>query len=416
MLNSRNEVLASLNHKQPSKLPIDLGGCPATSIAAITYNKVIKKLGISEGLPHLYDFMQQLAFPGQKIRELFKVDVVDPNQFFLTDDKYWKEFVIPHDGTKCAIPALWDNIFDIVTDENQTVFLKLKDGTILGKMPKSSRVVDQAYWPLAAFEKIPEEIDTNLINKHLWNVPSLISLTQKYMQNGDAIAMEKMKDLHESGQYLIMYAFGGNIFDVNFTIRGMDNFLIDIYKDRQGAKRLVEKVFENNMAGLEKLMSTFAKYIDVLLFYDDLSYQSGLFIPPEIYREMFKPYHKKMWDYVHKNSDCKVCLHCCGSAYALIPDLIEAGMDIINPVQINALNMEPAVLKKEFGKDLVFWGGGCDTKTLTLKSPEIVKEEVKRNIDILFKDGGYVFSSIHNITAEVPPENVIAMFEAASGL
>jgi len=400
MLNSRQTVLDSINHKQTAKLPVDLGGCPATSIAAITYNKVINKLSINEGLPRLYDFMQQLAFPGHRIRDLFKIDVIDPNQVFLTEEKYWKEFVIPYDGTRCLIPELWNNIFDIITDENQTVFLKLKDGTTLGKMPKSSRVVDQVFWPFAGYDKIPEDIDTNLMNKHLWNVPSLIRLTEMFVEDGKSLVVEKMKNLYQSGSSAVMYAFGGNIFDVNFTIRGMDNFLVDIYKDKNGAKRLVEKILENNMIALEKMLALIGKYIDVILFYDDLSYQTGLFIPPDIYREMFKPYHKKMWDYVHSKSSCKVCLHCCGSTYALIPDLIEAGMDILNPVQVNAANMEPEKLKKEFGKDLVFWGGGCDTKTLTLKSPEEVKQEVKKNIDILFEGGGYVFSS---------------MFEAASG-
>jgi len=414
MSTSRQRVLTSISHKQPEKLPIDLGGCPATSIAAITYDKVVKKLGISEGPPHLYDFMQQLAFPGEKIRQLFKIDVIDPNQVFLAEEENWKEFIIPYDGTRCVIPRLWKKVYDILIDDDQTVLLKLKDGTTLGKMPKSSRVLDQTFWPLAGFEKIPQEIDNSLMNKHLWSIPSLMKLTEMFVKDGEQLVIEKMKSLYQSRDYAVMYAFGGNIFDVNFTIRGMNNFLIDIYKDRKGAKRLVAKVFENNMAALEKLLTVVGKYIDVILFYDDLSYQTGLFIPPEIYRELFKPYHKKMWDYIHDNSKCKICLHCCGSAYELIPDFLEAGMDILNPVQISAANMEPARLKKEYGRDLVFWGGGCDTKTLTLRNPDEVREEVKRNINTLFKDGGYVFSSIHNITAEVPPENVIAMFEAAS--
>ena len=120
-----------------------------------------------------------------------------------------------------------------------------------------------------------------------------------------------------------------------------------------------------------------------------------------------------MWDFIHDNSNCKVFYHSCGSIFELLPDMIEAGLDILNPVQTNAVNMKPLKLKKEFGKHITFWGGGCDVKILSSGTVKEVKNEVKRNIAIFSKGGGYVFGPIHNITAEVPPENIIAMYEAA---
>ena len=415
MLSSRERVQKAINHIQPDKVPVDLGSFTATGIAAITCNKVSKQLTGKNTAPRLYDFMQQLAYPDEEMFKSFKIDTIDPGQVFLKSGSDWREFVIPYDGTKCMIPKYLDKLYDIVIDEKETVYFKHKDGTIIGRMPKSSRVVDQEYWPYRDLEEIPQNFDFGeVFSKHLWMIPQPLSIEKMADKDGEKKVYEKIKDLYKTKEYSIIYNFGGNIFDIGFTLRGLDIFLIDTYKDRKGTLRLVESLCERSLAALDNVFKTIGKYIDVLIFYDDLAYQTDLFIPPEMYREIFKPFHKKMWDFVHKNSDCKVLLHCCGSAYKLIPDFIDAGVDILNPVQINSANMEPAKIKKEFGKDISFWGGGCDTMTLTTKGPKEVSEEVKRNVEIFSKDGGYVFSSIHNITAEVAPENVIAMFEAAN--
>ena len=345
----------------------------------------------------------------------FKIDTIDPGQIFLESDDNWKEFVIPYDGSRCIIPKYWDEIYDIVTDEKETVFLKSKDGTIIGIMPKSSRVVDQEYWPYKDLKEIPQEFDfEDVFSKHLWMMPDPLFIEKITHKDGNKRVYEKIKGLHETKDYSIMYTLGANIFDICFTLRGMENFLIDVYKDKKGTLRIVDSLCERNLETIENVLKNVGKYIDVLIFFDDLGHETDLFISPEIYQEIFKPFHKKMWDLVHEKSDCKIFLHCCGSAYKLIPDFIDAGLDILNPIQINSTNMEPAKIKKEFGKDITFWGGGVDTRTLALKSPKEVTEEVKRNVENLSKDGGFVFSPIHNITAEVPPENVIAMFEAAN--
>jgi uroporphyrinogen decarboxylase len=153
--------------------------------------------------------------------------------------------------------------------------------------------------------------------------------------------------------------------------------------------------------------------VDILKFGDDLGTNTGPFFAAETYNEFFLPRHKQLCDFVRKNSSAHTMLHVCGGIYELIPGLIEAGFEIINPVQINAINMEPERLKREFGKDLTFWGGGCDTKSiLNNATPQQVKDHVKRNIEIFSKDGGFVFNQVHNIMPDVPPENVVAMFEA----
>jgi uroporphyrinogen decarboxylase len=150
------------------------------------------------------------------------------------------------------------------------------------------------------------------------------------------------------------------------------------------------------------------------MFSDDLGSQNGAFLSRDIFKKIFKPKYKKMYDFVHENSKSKVFLHSCGSLYELISELIEIGLDILNPVQTTAANMEPERLKKEFGRHVTFWGGGCNSRDiLPSKSPKEVKEDVKRRIEILGKGGGFIFNSIHNILPEVPPENIVAMYEAA---
>ncbi len=191
--------------------------------------------------------------------------------------------------------------------------------------------------------------------------------------------------------------------------------MIDMMEDIKGTERFLEVLVEKNLELLDKVLKEVGSYIDVVQFGDDLGSQQGPFMPPKIFKRLFKPRYKKMWDFVHHNSNCKVFLHSCGSVYEVIPDLIEAGLDILNPVQTTTMNMEPERLKTEFGKDIVFWGGGCNTRDILARgTPDQVKEDVKRRMEIFMPGGGFIFCQIHNILADVPPENIIAMLEAAN--
>ncbi|MFH1941839.1 MAG: uroporphyrinogen decarboxylase family protein, partial [bacterium] len=155
--------------------------------------------------------------------------------------------------------------------------------------------------------------------------------------------------------------------------------------------------------------------IDIIAFGDDLGMQTGPQISPAMYREFFKPRHKTMWDRAKQLADVKIMLHCCGGVRELMPDLIEAGLDAINPIQISCRGMDTRSLKAEFGKDIVFWGGGCDTQHILPEgTPETVRAHVREQVEILSPGGGFVFQQVHNILPNVPPENVAAMFEAVN--
>jgi uroporphyrinogen decarboxylase len=167
------------------------------------------------------------------------------------------------------------------------------------------------------------------------------------------------------------------------------------------------------MKGLEKFLGLVGQYIDVINFNDDLGMQTGPQISPRMYREFFKPRHARLWQRA-KDAGVKAMLHSCGDIRLLLPDLIEAGLDAVNPVQVSCKGMEPEGLKRDFGKDITFWGGGCDTQwLLSHGTPEEVTKHVKHQVEVLRHDGGFVFQQVHNILADVPPQNIVAMFDAA---
>jgi uroporphyrinogen decarboxylase len=188
---------------------------------------------------------------------------------------------------------------------------------------------------------------------------------------------------------------------------------MDLYLDPPNVHRLLDKLLIGHMEFLAKICESVGDIVDIIKFGDDLGTNNGPFIPRETYDEFFGPRHKMMTDYVKEHSSAHTLLHVCGGIYELIPGLIDAGFEIINPVQVNAVNMEPERLKREFGNDLTFWGGGVNTQSvLNQATPQQVRDHVRHNIEIFSNGGGYVFNTVHNILPDVPPENIMAMFEA----
>ena len=178
------------------------------------------------------------------------------------------------------------------------------------------------------------------------------------------------------------------------------------------AHKFLDGLVEIYMPKLEKFLGAVGEYIDIVRFGDDLGMQTGPQISPRMYREFFKPRHKLMWDRAKQLANVKVMLHCCGGVRELLPDLIDAGLDAINPVQISCAGMNAQELKAEFGKEMVFWGGGCDTQTILPNgTPQAVRQHVREQVEILKPGGGFVFQQVHNILANVPPENIVTMFE-----
>jgi uroporphyrinogen decarboxylase len=193
----------------------------------------------------------------------------------------------------------------------------------------------------------------------------------------------------------------------------MDNFLVDLLASPAEVESLLDVLVERHLAILEKICTAVGDIVDIVRFGDDLGTDQGTIMSPKTYRSLFKPRQKILCDYVKKHSQMRILLHSDGAISKIIPDLIEVGFDILNPIQMTAKEMEPERLKQDFGKDIAFWGGGCDTRyVLNAGTPEQVKSHVRKNIEILAPGGGFIFATVHNILSDVPPENVLAMFEA----
>ena len=182
------------------------------------------------------------------------------------------------------------------------------------------------------------------------------------------------------------------------------------------AHRFLDALMAIHLRNLDRFLTAVGEHIDIILFGDDLGMQSGPQVSPRMYREYFQPRERVMWQIVKQRAPhLKIMLHCCGGVRELLPGLIEAGLDTINPVQITCRGMEAAELKREFGSRLTFWGGGCDTRDILIQgTPAQVREHVRRQVEIWRPGGGFVFQQVHNILADVPPANVVAMYEAAA--
>ena len=226
---------------------------------------------------------------------------------------------------------------------------------------------------------------------------------------------EGARRLRQSTDRAIIGLFGGNLLEVGQWLYRMDRFLMLLAGDPPRAHEFLDRLVEIHLANLERYLAAVGPYIDVICFGDDLGMQNGPQMSQGMYQELFKPHHARMWRRAKELADVKVMLHCCGGIRPLLHDLIEAGLDAVNPVQISCAGMDAGALKRDFGDQITFWGGGCDTQSILLHAgPHEIRRHVREQIAILGSGGGFVFQQVHNILADVPPENIIAMFDAVS--
>jgi uroporphyrinogen decarboxylase len=399
-MNSGERLLMSINHRQPDKVPVDLGSSTVTGISAIAYNNLKRSLNI-ETATRVFDVVQQLASVDMEIINLFGVDALDVNRI-TTATEDWYDVSLP-DGSKAQYPS-W---FQPVQADDGSWYTKAGDGTVISKMAAGASFFDQTFYPYE--NGYPESLDglKDSLKKISWVAHSHAS----NLNPGEL--REKLIDLKKSTNKALVMSGGVKLLELGFFIRRMDNFLMDLMLDQDKLSELLDILVEMHLAGLEKKCSNLGDTVDVIRFGDDLGMTSGAFMDLETFRKHFKPRYKILCDYVKQHSNMKIFMHSCGSIRQFIPDLIEAGFDILNPVQTNCYDMDPFILKKEFGKDITFWGGGVDTASvLNSATPEDVRKDVLKRCEIFSRDGGFVFAPIHNILAEVPPQNIIAAYNA----
>lgn len=391
-MNHRERVTAAIRRQQPDRVPVDLGGMRSTGIMALAYARLKEYLGITEGDIYVYDTGQQLAQVEAPILERFGCDVVPLDAGLLVG---WQPYTLP-DGTPAKICA----DFRTEPDGEGGAYALDETGRRVSHRPADSYYFDAIYRPLENVSSIDEL-------KRVYDPPPP---TDEHLARLQAEA----KRLFDETDYAIMGAFGGAFLEGGQGLRGWLNFMMDLAGDPAFAEALLDRMLAVYLRDVELYLDAVGDYIHLIQMGGDLGTQAGPQISPEQYYALIQPRQKALWGRIHAlKPHVAVFLHSCGGIYEFIPGIIDAGCDVLNPVQTSARGMEPARLKREFGDRICFWGGGCDTqKVLPFGTPEEVYENTRRNIEIFKPGGGFVFCQIHNIQAGVPPENILAMFEA----
>jgi uroporphyrinogen decarboxylase len=400
-MTSQERILAALNHRETPKVPVDLSGHRSSGISAQAYRKLRAHLGLAEKPIRVYDLIQQLAVIDEDVLEWFGADTVELGRGFSLSDDAWVEWVLP-DGSPCYVPA-W------VPPERLEGRWVVRAGTgrIVGHMPDGALYFEQVFFPL---RDAPEQYGSigEALGESMWSVvsspPGPVS---------DDELREGSRRLRASSDRAILGLFGGNLLEIGQMLFRNDEFLILLAAEPDRAHQFLDHLVEYHLAELDRWLGLVGPYIDVVVFGDDLGMQTGPQISPAMYREFFKPRHALLWNRAKALADVKVMLHCCGGVRPLLPDLIEAGLDAINPVQVSCAGMGAAQLKADFGREITFWGGGCDTHAvLPQGTPGEVYNHVRQQIQALRPGGGFVFQQVHNILADVAPENIAAMAAA----
>ena len=368
----------------------------------MAYPKLRRYLGLPPKPVRVYDVVQQMAIVDEDVLDRFGVDTIELGRGFAQSEKDWVPWTLP-DGTDCFVPA-WTHI---ERQEHRWV-IRADNGTILAHMPDGALYFEQTYFPMAGTDgakTVREALDQTMWTA-IASPPGPV----------DTKALHKgAKQLRTRTDKAIIGLFGGNLFEIGQFCHRNDLFMMMLAAEPAKAHAFLDELMAIHLERLERFLAAVGRYIDIILFGDDLGMQTGPMMSPKMYCEFFKPRHKLLWTRAKELADVKVMLHCCGGIRELLPDIIEAGADAINPVQISCRGMDARQLKADFGNDITFWGGGCDTRdVLSNATPQQVAEHVKRQVEILRPGGGFVFQQVHNVLANVPPENIVAMFDAVN--
>ncbi len=371
-MNCRERALAALNHTEPDRVPLDFGG-RQTTLHMYAHEALMHHLGLTGPKPTIRNYHTYLVDPDPQLLQRFE----RVSTFFLPK---------PPSGYVFKI----DPATNSYVDEWGTTF----------HMPPNGYYYDIAAVPLPDAET---EAD---LEKYRWPNP-----TDPARIEG---LPEKIAAAYQAGEKVIMMCTPTQgLWEQAWYMFGLEQAFMNLAGNQPLMEAFTQRIMEWQMAFWTMALSQVGDYLDVVQINDDLGTQHGPMMAPATFRKIYKPRLRQLVAAIKQRTKARVYLHSCGSIYRLIPDLIEVGVDILNPVQVNAAEMDSARLKREFGKDLTFWGGGCDPVVMGTGTVAQVVEDVKRRIHDLAPGGGFVFGSVHNIQANVPPENIVAMFEAA---
>jgi uroporphyrinogen decarboxylase len=373
-MNSRDRLLLALNHKEADRVPVDLGGTSTSAISLTALRNLNAHLGFRSEVRAMPP-LSMTAYPGEDLIKRFSLDVRSiagkPPAGFkpeaMSGGKVRDEWGIVYRKHEIA----------------ETHFIVESEAPLRCAVSKDE--IDHYPWP--------DPSDPS-------RVEGLREAVQSYRTNGFGVAVNTSLMVMTQTQWL----------------RGLEQFMIDTALNTKLLEYMMDKVLEIMFEMAHRLLEQVGDSADVVIMGDDLSHQGGLTYSPEMYRRIFKPRHRQIIDFLKAHArNAKILYHCCGGIEPLIRDLMEIGVDAVNPVQVSAKRMEDTrKLKSLYGRDLTFWGGIDTQRVLPFGTPQQVRAEVKRRIEDLAPGGGYVLAAVHNIRPEVPPENVCALFDAAT--
>ncbi len=374
-MNSRQRLQLALNHQEPDRVPFDLGATVLTSIHHKSYRALRQYIGMPEVEPRIVDILQQIVTVDDDMRERLKVDVRD---------------VAPRSSAAFRIDIREMPGYTYFYDEWGIGWRKPIDGG----------------WYYDMFDHPLKDAQT-IADIENYNWPNPIDVARFA---GMAERAQHAAQVEQHGVF--MGGLSAGIMEMASWTRGFANYFMDFAANEKLIVALMRKVMDLKMAYWEVALREAGDNVDAVNEADDFAGQRSMLISPAMYRRIVKPLHKELFDFIHARTKAKLFFHSCGAIRPVIGDLIEIGVDILNPIQVSAAGMDSAELKREFGKDITFWGGGIDTqRVLGSGTPDEVRADTRKRIEDLAPGGGFVFATVHNIQGDVPPENIMAMWE-----
>ncbi len=377
-LNSRERLQKALNHQIPDRVPLDLGGFQ-TGIHKRAYTELLEHLGMEEGELIILDPVQQLAKPSEQLLERFHIDT---------------RYIGAH------APENFNGEIEKVERDGR-IWSDLKDEFgVVWSMPEEQQLfMDISHHPLAGAELT----DLEDYPFPIGNDPTRFTGVR-----------EEALRLRKDTPYGICTTISGVVYEICWYMRGLERWFMDTIDNPDFCELLLDKVLQYWIDFETGLLGEIGDLVDVVMIGDDLAGQYGPLFSPDFYRRIVKPRQKKLVQHIKSQTDAKIWYHTCGACNEYIPDLMDNGIDILNPVQISAKDMDPGTLKSNYGTQLVFWGGGIDSQhILPFSSVQEIRREVQKNLAFFKPGGGYVFNNVHNIQHGVPPENIVALYDAA---
>ncbi|MCX6575564.1 MAG: methyltransferase [Candidatus Aminicenantes bacterium] len=411
-MTSKDRVIQALNHKEPDRIPVDFG---ATAVTGMHVNCVIglrDHYGLEKRPVKVHEPYQMLGLIDEDLKRVLGIDVEGvyaAETLFGFPNENWRPWLMD-DGTEVLV----SEHFKVRKDADGDTFIYPKGDLSAppsGRMPKNGFFFDT----IVRQEPIDEaKLDPDD------NLEEFGPISERDLEYFAAASRQAA----ETGRGVIATFGGTALGDIALVpapflkrpkgIRDIEEWYISTLTRQPYIHKIFEKQTEIAVANLEKIKARVHDRVEAAFICGtDFGTQQSTFCSVETFRSLYFPYYKKVNDWIHQNTSWKTFKHSCGAVETLVPSIIESGFDILNPVQCSAAGMEPEKLKKKYGGDIVFWGGGVDTqKTLMFGTPAAVREEVLRRSEVLGKGGGFIFNAVHNIQANVPLKNVAAMFEA----